>query len=119
MAEKINIQKPRSVLNPTHWFSALSLGSTTQSDPYDIRPYDNIGIQLIWTGTPTGTITIEAQIDSSTWTDMGVSPAITLSGSASSQLVGIRNQAFNKIRVVYTRTSGTGSLDAYLIGKSL
>lgn len=82
-------------------------------------------IELIWTGTPTGTFSIDGSIDNvsnsglvTKWYPTGTD-VTNPSGSASSTLVNLSGIGFRWIRVSYTRTSGSGSLTVNVFGKGV
>lgn len=107
----------------------MSLASLT-SLPTNIQFLDNVCFQLVWTGTPTGTFSIQGSLthqqDSlgnvsnvGTWDNISLSPAPVAVGSAGDILIDMNQLSFPWIRVVYTKTSGTGTLTATVGGKML
>lgn len=81
---------------------------------------DNIGFQFIWTGAPTGIITIKASLDGTTFTPLVLAPAITQpAGSAGNDIANINQFPFKWIQVTYTRTSGAGSLTVWMSAKEV
>lgn len=106
------------------------------SVPTGIGYRDSISIQLIWTGTPVGTFSIEGSVNynpglpqsgsgpvnAGTWdplpvvTESGVVPAAA--GSANSNLVNLEWLGFPWIRAVYTNASSTGVLNVWIYAKS-
>lgn len=106
--------------------SAASITSAVTN----IETHDNIAIQLNFTGTPVGTFAVEVSvdyerdshgnvIDSGTWVPITLSPAPAAAGADGSILIDLNQLASPWIRVVYTKTSGTGSLDAFISAKML
>ena len=93
-------------------------GSITQTDPTNIQYMDRVGVQLSWTGTPTGDFTVEVSNDKVVWNELTLSVAITAAGSADDAFIDAETAA-RFFRVVYTRTSGTGTLQAHIAGKSI
>lgn len=93
--------------------------ATVTSSTTDIRFLDNIAVELVWTGTPTGTFDFQGSLDNSNFVSVSVSPAIAATGAADKALVNFEGLAFAYFRVVYTKTSGTGTLTAYICGKSI
>lgn len=91
-------------------------GNITSSET-DVSYLDNIGIQLIFTGTPTGTFSVEGSNDGATWTALDFGTTIAASGAAGSHLLNINQCPYMKLRTVFTFVSSTGSLDAYISGK--
>lgn len=82
----------------------------------------NFAIQLVFTGTPVGTLRIQGSADAgqpdgglspqasgvTNWTDITSSDiAITTAGNA---MINVQNAGYNWVRLVYVSTSGTGSL---------
>lgn len=81
---------------------------------------DLIAIILDFTGTPTGTFTIEAAINQdATPVALDFGAPITASGSADKHAIEIANFPYNFIRVRYTATSGAGSLDYQINRKAV
>lgn len=117
----------RALLGPLRAIAAgdMSQASIT-SKALDVRYIDNIGIQAIWTGAPTGTVKVQASHDAKvdgsgaiaggTWTDIAGATAAP-AGGAGSALIALAALAHPFIRIVYTRTGGAGSLDVHFVGK--
>lgn len=94
-------------------------GSVTGA-AYKVRWHPYLGVQFSWTGTPTGTISLEvsnaASPGASDWTALTISGLVHPSGSAGSHYIELQLSA-TWIRAVYTRTSGSGTLTARISGK--
>jgi hypothetical protein len=70
-----------------------------------------------FSGTPNGTLKLQISNDNSNWTDYTDSDyALTTSGSVSWNL---NNIGYQYVRVVYTRNSGTGTLNVTVSGKGV
>lgn len=120
--------------------SAHSMAATFKSAWLDCRGSYHVSIQVsnAATGTPVGAWTVEEsndnQIESNRWTAGGDSTADTVSvvnssastrvevvgsglavSSANTTLINIDRPA-RYVRLVYTRTSGTGTVSAYAQG---
>lgn len=96
------------------------MGGDITGTAMDISGLDNIGVQLVFTGTPTGTFTIQGSNDNTTWANITTSPTtISASGSASDHLISLSGLPFHYLRVKYTRASSTGTLNAYVTGKAV
>jgi len=66
-------------------------------------------IRLAWTSTPVGTLTLEASNDGLLWTALdGISDAT--GGAAGAATWAISDMYFQYLRIVYTRTSSSGTL---------
>lgn len=105
--------------------STASITSTIS----DIRNIDNVAYELTWSGTsPVGTVAVNGSLDydpttptlkPGTWTSLTLSPSPAVSGNTGSILINMTGLAFPFIQVVYTKTSGTGTLQAYVSGKAV
>jgi hypothetical protein len=96
---------------------AASLAASVTSQVIDIRHQYGFAIFAVWTGTPTGVLKMQASPDGiNNWADVSgitASPA----GAAGSYFVNKEWQFYPYIRFLYTRSSGTGSLDIWYTGK--
>lgn len=107
----------------------MSLSSLT-STVTNIQYLDNVCIQLNFTGTPTGTFEVQVSLDhaqdsngnvtvAGNWTALTLDPSPSASGSGSTTFIDINQTSAPWIRVVYTKTSGTGTLNAFIGAKVL
>ena len=88
---------------------------------------DQASIHIAWTGSsPSGTITVEAtnnDIDKNTptpvWRELDFGSAITVSGNSGSHDIVFSEMPFDAIRVKYTASSSTGSVDATITAKTI
>ncbi len=98
----------------------------------NVEGLDNIGIQFNWSGaSPVGTFTVEVSIDyaqdylgnvtnAGTWNTLAISPAVAATGtSPDSAFIALNQLPAPWVRVKYTRTSGTGTLQSFISGKML
>lgn len=110
--------------------NAVSMGADITSVATNIEFQDNIGVQFIFTGTPTGTFQIQISADhaedsqgvvttAGNWVDIVLDPIPTAAGAPDVIYVDITQISAPWIRVHYTRTSGTGTLTSYITAKSL
>ena len=103
-------------------FAALvvdeSMGASVTTAASNILYTDRVGYQISWTGTPTGAFTVEISNDETTWVELTLSTPITASGSADDAFIDAETAA-KFIRLVYTRTSGTGTLNVHITAKSI
>ncbi len=109
--------------------TAASMGADITSTVTNIQGLDNIGLQLVWTGSPVGDFKIQISIDyaqdnqgnvtnAGNWNDITFSTAPATS-AGSPIYVDITGISSPWIRVFYDRTSGTGTLNAYIAAKML
>lgn len=73
-------------------------------------------VHAIWTGTPTGTVVLQVSNDGVTWENITTTSTAT-GGIADSVLFNITDAMYKKVRLTYTRTSGTGTLNVTFMGK--
>lgn len=105
--------------------------ATVTSAVTNIQALDNVGIQVnILTGTPTGTFDVQISADhqevngnvsvSGSWISLG-SPyqAAITSGSPANVYFDLNQLSAPFVRLLYTKGSGTGTFDAFIVGKMI
>lgn len=107
--------------------TAQSLGADFTSDPIQIEQYFGYAITAVCTGASAdGTIKLQGSVDPAqnplgstptpvTFVDIGGSTG-TISG-ATNVLYNVSNVYYNWVRLVFTRSSGTGSITATINAK--
>lgn len=96
----------------------------------NIQFLDNVGIQLNFAGTPTGNFFVQISADyeqdaqgnvvnAGNWISLTLSPSPVASGSADNIYIDITQISAPWIRVFYDRTSGTGTLNAFITAKMI
>lgn len=113
-------------------FSSQAVSSTTTytSAASNILNLDNIGIQCNFTSTPTGTLTIEVSLDhaetatgeitvAGNWITVSNSSTSISSGSPTNVYYDLNQLSAPWVRLKYINASGSGTLTAYLCGKSV
>ena len=109
---------------PIYPTTAVTSGNKT-SAVTSIFNQDNVGLQLIWTGTLAGTFDVQVSADynrdtlAGTWTSVGLPAVQTAAGSASNAYVDLNQLSAPWVRVVFTYTSGSGNLTEYLVAKGV
>ena len=112
------------------WPAGTSMATSITSAVTETRLQDNIGFQLNWTGAPVGTFSFQVSMDyfqdiygnvvnPGNWTTLPVTPAITATGTPNTAYVDINQTSSPYMRVVYTATSGTGTITGYCDGKGI
>lgn len=117
-------QQPKAI------FASASMASTIHSVPQFIGQMSYIGFDISWaaTGSPNGTFSVEVsnsysvdatgkQNNAGNWTALTLSQAVSPTGSAGNAFIDIDGVAASWIRLTYTPSSGTGTMNAYLSGK--
>lgn len=109
----------RKNVSKVHLVEDGDMSGNITSDAVDVRYLDNVAIQLVWTGTPTGTFDIQGTVDGETWAGLsfGGSPAAV--GAAGNHLIALNNVPFDQLRVVYTSSAGTGTLQVHFEAKEV
>ena len=101
--------------------TSVLMNTNITSDPVDIPDIYGYAIQAVYTGTPTGTLKLQASADPfkysgtpqapTNWTDIANSSVdITAAGN---YMWNVTGSFYNYVRVVYTDTSG-GTSTAHL-----
>jgi hypothetical protein len=96
----------------------MSQPSITQAIPTNIQNMDNVALQLEWTGAPVGTFAIFGSVNGVNYRQIttNVTPP---AGSPGGTIVDLNQLSFQWIYVQYTKTSGAGTLNAWIAGKAL
>ncbi len=94
--------------------------STLTSDPTNIANLDNVGLQIAWTGTAVGTLSVKCSIDNVTYSDLTFSPLLAQPvGVAGGYLISLNQLPFPWIKLVYVNASGVGVLNAQVCAKDI
>lgn len=98
--------------------------STINSTAIKCTGFDSCSIQLSWSGTPNGTFVVQIPVTfdvSGGVTAWGTLPVtntsgstLTAAGSAGNHQIDVPFLSFSDIRVSYTNSSSTGTLDAWI-----
>ena len=110
----------------------MSSTNTFSSNPIPLDQVFGIAIQAVWTGTPNGTVKLQASCDPpsqaqiagpsystvTNWTDVANS-SYSITGSAGNYMWNVADANYRWIRLTYTNTSGTGSMTAYACVKGI
>lgn len=114
--------------NSTHAYQLItnaSMAGNVTSSPTDVQYSDNIGIQLVFTGTPTGTFFIQGSVNyderlgTGDWSNLKFSLDPAANGSADNHLINLNQIPYKKIRVFYSRTSGSGTLNGWIMKRMI
>ncbi len=116
-----NFLIPFKIINAGDMSSATLTSAVT-----DIRYLDNVCIQCIATGAPVGRFDVQASADyaiSSTGAVVSTGNWVTMDTAsivaADDVLFDLNQLSFPFIRLLYTKTSGTGTLNAYITAKAV
>lgn len=114
-------------------FQTLTNGDMAQatltSQVTNINRLDNIGLQFNWTGSPVGNFAVQVSADynqdefgnvtnAGHWAPITLSPSPATS-AGSPIYIDLAGLSAPWIKVVYTKVSGTGTLQIYITGKMI
>ena len=109
----------KNVLLPERIANATSMGADITTADTTISYTDVVGYHLTWTGTPTGVFEVQATVNGTDWQALSLSPTPQATGAAGGTLISLNQIPYNKVRVFYDRTSGTGNLTVWIMTKQL
>lgn len=94
--------------------------NTIYTDILDITLYDDIGLELTWTGDPDGTIQIMGSSSGTNFYVLTFNPILAQpAGVAGGYLIDLTQFPWKLLMIQYTNTSGVGSLQAYITAKEI
>lgn len=89
-----------------------SMAADFTSDTIVIMSKEGYAIHAVFTGSPVGELVVQASINNSDWNDI---PATLYSVTAAGDVLWNITQAnYTYARLKYTKTSGTGTLNAFV-----
>lgn len=92
----------------------MSGTATIYTNILEIARMDNVGLELTWTGTPTGTIQVFCSNSGINFYSLTFNPALAQpAGSASGYLIDLNQVPFKFIYIQYTNASGSGIITCY------
>lgn len=106
----------KRVLEPYKLVDAVSLASSFVSSPTSVKYLDRTLLQIVCTGAPVGTVTVQASVDGTNWFDMPLG-LVALTGSPQRYFIDISQSAIIQIRINYVATSGSGTMTAIVSAK--
>lgn len=117
----------KNFLNPTRLTSAGDMSGDVTSSAVDVRYLDSAALQAVWSNgsTPVGVLTVQGSVNygqpgvTAAWTTISLSATLNVSGSSGSAIADLTQITYPYVRMVYTRSSGSGSLDIWVSGKEI
>ena len=75
---------------------------------------DNVGLEVTWTGTPTGTLQVKVSNSGINFYALTFNPILAQpSGSAGGMAIDLNQLPFKYYMLVYTNASGSGNITVY------
>ncbi len=103
--------------------SAADASTSQTSEPTNIEQLDKASIRVSWTGSPIGTFQVEVRTGAKKpWFALDMGSVIDINSTTYPDLnhvIQLFELPFTDIRVVYTSTSGTGTISADLHMKTV
>ena len=96
---------------------AATMGGNVTSAIAEMDHMGMASIYAAWTGTPTGTLAVQVTVNGVEWVAPPTALTASPAGSAGSVVWTMPDLTWKAIRVVYTRSSGTGTLNAWVNAK--
>lgn len=120
----------RPIFTPHSVITAGSMATSLTSEVTIIQNLSMVSYDIAWTAgsSPVGDITVQVSntyrkdgqgnvIVAGNWTTLTLSVATPISGNSGNGFIDIDASAGYAIRLVYTRTSGSGTLNVVVNGK--
>jgi len=92
------------------------MSSNIESDAVTLMITNGYAIQAYWTGTPEGELKLQVSNDGDNYTDIAES-IVSVDGSAGSTVWLEPYSMYDRVKVIYTASSGSGTLNVQINGK--
>lgn len=119
----------KNVIDQYHVVAAQSMGASFASSATNVGWLDNISYQVNVSGTPTGSFDVQVSNDhveengvvitAGNWITVTPLNAVVTTGSPAQSMIVYDQCASTYVRLIYTRTSGTGTADVYIHVKEI
>lgn len=118
----------RPIFSPFPVITNASMATSVTSAVTIIQNLSQIGYDISWSGTPTGTFSVQVSntytqngagvvSNAGNWTTLTLSSPTAAAGSSGNGYIDIDAISAFAIRLVYTAASGSGTLNATICGK--
>ena len=84
----------------------------------DVEQLDSFTYYAVWTGTPTGNLSVQVSNDRQNWRNLPIEPSLDLIGAAGSAFINVQSIDFKYARLSWGFTGGLGTLNAFFKGSS-
>lgn len=104
----------KNILEPHLVLDAVSMATSFTSEETNIKNQDELGYEVSWTGTsPVGEIKVEVKVKN-IWEALPITTMPVAANSGSYTILIDKQSQFTAVRLSYVRTSGVGSMSAYI-----
>ena len=99
---------------------AMASTNTIYSNIQDISNADNVALEVTFTGTPTGVLSVKASESGNIFYSLTFDPALAQpAGSAGGYMIDLNQCPFRYIHMEYVNSSGSGTLTVVCGSKDL
>lgn len=111
----------KNIVKSFKMFDEEDISVNAQSATTNIETLDKASIHVMWSGTaPLGVLTVETRNGTNdVWHVLDMGGDIAISGSPGEHCLVFNELPFTDIRLQYTSTSGTGTMDAVITSKTV
>lgn len=107
----------KDTLQPCPILTNVDMATTVTSVPYQMAWFDNICVTLWFSGSPMGTFSVLVGSDNVNLVPMDLNPAPVALGAAGVIVIDIMQLSPRYIQVIYSPSSGDGTLNVTVSGK--
>ena len=105
---------------PPKGTAAAAMGAASYSNIIDLSLLDNVGLEVTWTGTAIGVISVMGSCSGVNFYALTFDPVLTQpAGASGGYLIDLNQFPFRWIQIQYAATSSTGALTVYATAKDL
>jgi hypothetical protein len=97
-------------------FPSQTLDTNSTSESTNTQFFDRVCYALDWTGSAEGTILVQGSVDNVNFSNLDMNP-IVMNAEDDSAVIDIQTTSLPYVRLSYTSTAGTGTLNAVISGK--
>ena len=111
----------KNVIKSYKMFDETSMASSQTSVTVNVINLDIASIFFEWSGSsPVGVLTLQARNgEGGTWYDLDMGGTMSVSGASGSHQLQLTEIFFTDLQLIYTRSSGTGSMTATITAKTI
>lgn len=108
----------KSVIKPYQVLTNGDMTGNVSTLVSDVESSDNVAYQVVWTGNAVGTFAVEGTVNGIDWEELDLgTPGPEAASVADSFLVSLKGVPYSKLKLTYSATSGSGSLNVWIMAK--